>query len=479
LSFGYGALEAHLHSLFWWMASVLLVYSLLDSILSNRAALLGAAVFAVAPAHTIPLLWLANRNVLITQAFCAIALTQHFRWRGGWTTRRGLVLTLLWTATLLTGEYALGCLAYALALEVCRRGEPLRVRLAFVGTALVPAAIYLAIRSMLGYGVHGSGIYTGLSDGLRAISGAPRALAVLVGAEWLGLDDVSSMSRSLAPLIALEAASLGVVAVVLWRGLRREDAARRSNVLALALGSVVALAPAVLARPSIRVLGVGAIGVAAVVGTVVDMAWEEVDRARHGARRLSRGVVLIGLALVLGVIHLVAIPLAAYKFTRVAAEEEPAFEHRLDWMRERLDQSRSTVVVLRTVTPPSAFMTPFMLRERAPARFRALTQTGSRIVVQRNGPRELEIHPRDGGPLLMFGRTDPLRSDSFATGQRIDVPGLTVTVLATDEVGEPTSLRYEFDRDLDDPTFWWLIEGPAGFREAPHLLVGQELLVQP
>ena len=27
-SFGYGALEAHLHSLFWWMASVLLVYSL-------------------------------------------------------------------------------------------------------------------------------------------------------------------------------------------------------------------------------------------------------------------------------------------------------------------------------------------------------------------------------------------------------------------------------------------------------------------
>ena len=54
-----------------------------------------------------------------------------------------------------------------------------------------------------------------------------------------------------------------------------------------------------------------------------------------------------------------------------------------------------------------------------------------------------------------------------------------MTVAATDEVGEPTSLRYEFDRDLDDPTFWWLIEGPAGFREAPHLLVGQELLVQP
>jgi hypothetical protein len=240
------------------------------------------------------------------------------------------------------------------------------------------------------------------------------------------------------------------------------------------------LAPAVLARPSIRVLGVGAIGVAAVVGTVLDMAWEEAKGARNGTARLSRGVVLTGIsALVLGAIHLVAIPLAAYQFTRVAAEEEPAFDHRLDWVRERLDQGRSTVVVLRTVTPPSAFMTPFMLRERAPARFRALTQTGSRIVVERDGPRQLEIHPRDGGPLLMFGRTDPLRSSSFATGQTIDVPGLTVTVVATDEVGEPTSLRYEFDRDLDDPTFWWLIEGPAGFREAPHLLVGQELLVQP
>jgi hypothetical protein len=62
--------------------------------------------------------------------------------------------------------------------------------------------------------------------------------------------------------------------------------------------------------------------------------------------------------------------------------------------------------------------------------------------------------------------------------EQFAVPGMRVTVLAVKEDQEPMALRFDFDQDLDDPSFHWLIEGADGFRDARMPPVGKQLNVQ-
>jgi len=133
---------------------------------------------------------------------------------------------------------------------------------------------------------------------------------------------------------------------------------------------------------------------------------------------------------------------------------------------------------LRGVTPPTALTAPFMLRDVAPQRFRVLTETTARITVARPGPKVLVITPTDDGPLLRYGRDDPTRGSPMHFDEQFVVPGMRVTVLAVTDDQEPRALRFDFDQDLDDPSFRWLIEGANGFRDATMPPVGKQLNVQ-
>ena len=62
---GYNGFLPHLHSLLWWAIAVFGAHALFRHLLGPRAALFCTAVFAVSPAHTVPIFWLANRNVLV------------------------------------------------------------------------------------------------------------------------------------------------------------------------------------------------------------------------------------------------------------------------------------------------------------------------------------------------------------------------------------------------------------------------------
>jgi hypothetical protein len=41
---------------------------------------------------------------------------------------------------------------------------------------------------------------------------------------------------------------------------------------------------------------------------------------------------------------------------------------------------------------------------------------------------------------------------------------MRVTVMQVDDAGLPRRIRFEFDRDLDDPSMLWVTEGGDGFR---------------
>ncbi|MCC6527919.1 MAG: glycosyltransferase family 39 protein [Polyangiaceae bacterium] len=467
-AFGNAPFPAHLHSFAWWALAVLAVHTLLRRSLAPRAAALASFVFALAPCHTMPLAWLANREALVSLALGSVALVAHLRFRepgGRW--RDAALATVLFALALLGGEYAIALGGYVLARELLARGEPLGRRIAGVLPFAVPAAAYLGVRAALGYGTYGSGFYADpFREPLGFLRDVPRRLATLVTEGWLSLDDDTLVSATPGWVVALLA--LGVVtflALPLRRTLLALEPERRRALGLLLLGSFLALPPMLATMPAPRLLGASMIGIAAAVGTLLDQVWFPVAGAKEGPR-LARE--LAGLAaLGLGFAHLVHGPLTSLfvgeRFRRFSAE----FRGHADDLRARIGAHEGKqVMVLRAAG--ASFFLPFALDERGtpPWRWRALSHTGHVLMLARDRrtfdlvvPEDQGLFPSEPGNLFRDWR-DPLAPGSVYT-----VPGVRVTVLEVGRRG-PRAARYELDRDWDDPALAWITEGAAGFPEA-------------
>ena len=112
---GQSALLMHLHSLAWWVAMVLAAFALYRAFLGERVARLAVLVFALAPAHSMPIAWLANRDALISLALGIPALLVYTRARESRSTRDVLLSFAIFSLAFLGGEYTLSFVAYVLS----------------------------------------------------------------------------------------------------------------------------------------------------------------------------------------------------------------------------------------------------------------------------------------------------------------------------------------------------------------------------
>lgn len=89
--FGQNPLGAHLHSLLWWLALLIIVRALYRRLLPGAAGTLALLVFALAPAHIQTYAWISARHMLVAAVPAAGALLAHVRARQeGWTAGRWL-----------------------------------------------------------------------------------------------------------------------------------------------------------------------------------------------------------------------------------------------------------------------------------------------------------------------------------------------------------------------------------------------------
>jgi hypothetical protein len=478
---GYDGFLPHLHSLLWWGLAVFGAHAFYRRLFGGRAALFCTAVFAVSPGHTVPIFWLANRNVLVTIAIGVWALSKYLRWREQSLPRDGWVSLALWFATLLTGEYALCFIGYVAAIELFRRRESIAQRLKATAPFTIPLIAYLGLRAVLGYDIRQSAFYRNpLEDPAAYLLGAPRALTVLLGSAWFGFDDLTLASTS-AQTLALTGTALAVAAAIaFWKAARRLSDEKRDRLTWLFLGSFLALVPVLSPRASMRLLGPAMLGVAGCVGVLLNASFGAFGTRSSKRRRKSSPDLVAWLASMAFVYaHFIRVPLKAYDFTKQAALAEPEFDRRLDWVRQHITPAVSSVLVLRGETPPTAIVAPFMLRDLAPPRWRVLSQAFGRVVLVRSGPKTLEMTQDGNEPLIHFGRGDILRAIPLRVGETISAPGMRATVVALDEEQLPKQLHFEFDRDLDDPSFWPIAEGASGFRDIKLPAVGFGVVLPP
>ena len=461
--FGRAPLLFHLHSLLWWAAACLAAHTLFRRSFSPRVALLATSAFALSPCHVLPLAWIANREALVSIALGAFALAAYSRWREKGRPLDGLLSFGLFGLAMAAGEYSLCFTGYVLAIEAVRRDGLLRRALG-VATFALPAAAYVAAHGLLGYGARGGGLYHDpVHDFGAYVQGAPRRLAVLLTSAWLGTDDAWWAQAPAWALGLLLAATAGLLAVPVTRAIRGLSAAERPRAVWMLVGALVSLGPVLAVEPSRRLLGVSALGVSAIAALVMDRAWfpaEPGTQPRRGAAEYSSLA-----ALALGFVFLVRGPIDTVAMSRAVAISGSIVRDRMTSVRDRIGQS-DTVVALRANAPSALLFSPFTIDRATPVRWRLLTYASGRSLLLRTGERSIEL-VASPHPLFPVGPKELFRNynQSLRPGDVVSIADMRVTILQVDEAGLPRRIRFEFDRDLDDPSMLWVTEGQDGFRQ--------------
>jgi hypothetical protein len=502
-SFGASPLPWHLHSLLWWAALIGGVGLLLHKLLPSTAAALALLIFALDEAHDVPLAWLANRSTLVAASFGVLGLCAHLHFRttaAGTARRRYAALSALCFAlSLAGGEYAFGTLAYLLAFEALGARDAWSSRLRALLPATLLAGLYLALRTTLGYGVGGSGLYVDPSDPLGYLERVAIHVPVLAANLVLGVPtqwwDTGSPLRDFvlehelltpalwqrspswhsAHLVLGLGALLGAALALRW--LARRAPAEASPLAWLLAGSLLSLIAAAGTGPSERLLGAPALGVSALLASLL----------LQGARTLGRRELALGTrlacpgALLCAAIVIVHIGLAARRAYAETAAMRGAAEASESWAvrAEIPDNPRALDVVIVSASDfATAANLPWLRLMHGlplPHSYRRLSGAMQAHDLRRTGERslELEVLASDLGDAFAGSIYRP-RSEGFVPGQRMRLPGMEIEVLAVQE-GNPWRLRFVFDRALDDPHLVFLHARPGGLRRFTPPAVGATL----
>jgi hypothetical protein len=472
--FGYGAFYPHLLSLLWWAGVVVMCHAFYRSVVNVRPAVVATAILALSPALSTPLVWLANRDALLSLFFGALALSLYVRWRDHRRSALGVGAGCAFAASLLSGEYAVCLAGYVLAYEVGRREESPRRRFVGLLPVTLPFVTYALTHFALRYGAAGSGFYR---DPF-AVPGAyldamPRVVSTLIRWAWLGFGEDASLPISHPLSISLVVAGIAVVLGAFLAARRESSAASSRTALWLASGSLLSLLPLAAAEPDPRVLGVAALGVSGTLAILIERVWKSL--ARRQATWPSLLDIAAGTAL--GYVYLVAAPMEARRLSSNAVDEELRNEQQLTALR-RTDRHGDTTLVLRANYPTTVLWTPFFLGEFAPTAWRVLSQTFAQTVIVRTMPKTIEVS-EEVGPLFPIGPTDFFRTRALEPGTTIELPAFRATILRVDGDGTPNAVRYEFDRELTDHEFQWIAEGQTGFTDIVPPPVGFGLRLAP
>lgn len=451
------AVLMHLHSLGWLAALILAVSFLYDRILPRPAAALATWMFAMDDAHALPAGWVANRNALITSVFVVLALLAHDAWRRNGERSGAWVSALALGAGLMAGEMAISFGAFLIAYTLFLDQTPWRSRL----LAVVPSAIVVTLwrfaYSALGYGIAGSDVYRDpvtdpLAFGAALVERGPLLLSSQLG----GLP--SDLSAFAEPAVArtlwwTACAGLLVIMLVATPVLRGDRVARFSVV-----ATILCVVPACATFANDRLLVLAGVGGMALTARLIERVPRRgpptlLVRLHPLERRL--GAILAGLWLVT---HLVISPvsLALRSLTPAVAGDMVSVAAR-DLPR---DLAGKTVVV---ASSPAALYCSHLIVARAgqglsvPEYLRCLWTSEGAVVLLREDENTLLVQPERSFLDAPLGGLFRSRSQPMRVGERVNVPGMAVTVLDVDADGMPAVFRVRFEVPLEDPRLVWVV----------------------
>jgi hypothetical protein len=443
----------HAHSIAWLALAVGLAALLYRRVGGAGAAMgLAAVLFAVEDAHAVPAAWIANRNALVALSLGIAGLLAHLRWR---RSHRALDLLLAlgtMTLALLSGEAALGALAYLLAWQLTMEPGPWRARLRPVAPY---AALVLAWRGLyeaLGYGVRGSGLY--IDPGHQPLDWARAVLErvpVMLCGQWLQapLDAWVILPRG-RQLAAAGAGALFCAGLLMFfLPLLR----RRAEARFWALGMALSLLPLAATFPMDRLLIFAGLGAAPLLALLLDaFGWLGGRPILVGGRARRAGLALL-LLLQLPFAALL-LPVKAGTSVNIMAPV-PALQRTFEEV-ERLEDRTVVLINGHDLLDLALCYTFAETLGHPPGRILQLGSVTTPLRVTRIDPHTLELEQAGGLLGMAFDTLFRSPEAPFAVGQRVERPDAVVEILEITPDGRPLRWRARFEAPLEDPRYHFL-----------------------
>jgi hypothetical protein len=501
--FGMDAYFCHVHSTLWWIGLLLATAVLYRDLFPPRMAVLALLLFALKEGHTFTLGWLANRGGLMAMLFCLLALRAHLRWRRGGDRRAAWSSAGWFSLALLSGEWAVPLMAYVFAFEVMRRGVPWRERAVGLVPAALPTLIFGIVRGALGFGARNSGVYTDpIAEPLRFLRMIFERLPVFFADAVFGVPSTYYgfgtpwRDRLLAsgliptnvwlkmpgwPLWHLVIGSFAIIAVAFafWRILPSRPLAERKELDWLLLGGFLSLLPMVSSFPHSRVVIPAALAFAPAVASLLFWCWERAQRALR-ERRFGRGLVPVALAAAVLYFQVWSAGNRSYYEARDGSYHFASIRSLiLDAEVDFSTLADKRVVLMSVIDHTAMVFAPYVLwlyGKPKPRSWWTLTAAPYATEWYRPAPNVLELSTL-GGPLLQSEMEQLYRAERFQmhVGQIVSIDGFNVEIVQMN--GQfPQTVRFTFDKSIDDPSYLFLYPSPEGLGRARLPEVGERLI---
>jgi hypothetical protein len=479
----------HMHSVLWFLAMILAWWLVLKRVLPSPVAVLALFLFLLDESHIFPVAWIANRHSLIAGTFGLLGLAAHLRWcQAGW--RPGWVLSMVMFAlAFMSGEMALGIMAYVLAHALLWDGrkppdesadQPNGVpsptwqwRLVHALPVVAVTATWACVYKQNGFGGRGMGSYIDpTSDpGTYLLESVPRA-AVLLGNILGGPvgETATVIPGSLSVLIVLGVLLVGGAVVWLrhaWGGLSR---AERSLLRWLIPGAICSMAPTLAVDQMSRHTLVAALGGTVVLAVLIRSAWRSRSE-REGASRATR--VLATVAAALAIWHVAVIPVASRlaAFGIMEGASRQCSRHVKEagaLLAGQEDPAKCNVIMLNS---PRPFATHYLAFEAYhmdmpfPKSWHYFPLSRDALVVRRSTERELQLVVEGRAFLTPAIQTlaRPPRVP-LKVGYTEDCGAFAVRIDALSDRHEPIKTRLRFTGSPEDISLVLLLWEDAGPR---------------
>lgn len=433
---------------------------------------LALLMYAIDDGHAVTVSWISNRNAVIAALFGFGALVLHDRAvRKGDRRARWLAPVLL-ALGLLSGEAAVGALAYLGAHAVWIHEGRLWERFKALAPYLLVAALWTAVYKLGGYGAWGGEFYIdpGREPARFAQMMAIRLPVLLHGQLAFPPSDLWLLvpEEHRGPVLAMVilAVVTGIAALVFGVRKTRENAF-------FATGMLLSLVPVCATSPSDRLLMFAGFGAFGLVADLLTAPRELLTQGRRVMVRAAAGLFIV--------LHFVAAPLF---FIGRAVQNGTMLHEPIERASASLPPSSELAGKTLVIVRAPDFLTPsfgLVVRERrgetGPARVRQLAiAVHGRAMLRRTGDRTMELTLSKGFFHDWFSLVFRREQEAVAIGDRFQVAGMVATAkaftAARDHIG---TFEIAFDEPLDSPSFVWVNWRGSRFEPFELPKVGEEV----
>ncbi len=463
----------HAQNLFWLALLVAVSAVLYRNLMgAGWAAGLAALLFSVDYAHGPTAGWIANRNSLLACLFGACCLVcydrlKHASWKKG-----AILAFLFFILSLLSAEAGITTLAYLFAYALFLQGGTLRRRLAGLVPFLIIVVFWKAAYALMGFGaadVMGGFYVDPVHDPLIFLK------AVLIRAPVNLLGQFAAPPVFVFMLAPAACVAAGIVFTVFFLMVLLPLLRRDRNVRFWAAGTILAVIPICAVSPGDRNLMFVSLGAAGLMARAFfcfrSMAEQPASRLWKVAAWFLFGEFFL--------IHGIITPMSSQN----ANKHVIAIARKIEQVSATLPsgaENKNRIFVLVNTPMHLIFVANVM-------HYRALQEQVNPMLSLVSGIGSLTITRIDGSTLkiIMDYGSSPMKSNFMMldksrqkhTGDRIDLAGMSVEVLAEDS-GMPSEMLFRFKAPLEDERYLWFRWGDNSYEPFTLPAIGETVKLE-